>query len=370
MTLDLLLFIAVGLAIVHFGVPLAYYYYLKRRWLNKPWDIKRDPSYKPKVSIIVPTYNEVESIWKKLDDIYTQDYPRELIEVIIADSRSKDRTLEVAKKWVEVHRDLNLKIVVETERKGKLYALLKALGHISPDSDVVVFTDADAFWEPSSISKAVSYLADSSVLSVTASIYYIDGNVHENLYRNYYNVVRVAESKIYATPVHNGPFLAIRADFLRKYGLPDFPGSDDSSFGSYVAFAGYRAIQADDIIVKEPVRGNQAMRRIRRAHHLIVNFLETKKYAKRRGVYKYNAVLEKIWKIEWWLHIVNPWLLLLSTILLFYVALKGYTIAFTILALGLILFAVKPYRVWIIQQVYLLLGMLKLLWTREVSWRG
>jgi len=291
--LEALTLVAVALALLHFGFPLAYYAYLKARWLRRPWSVRRDPSYRPRVTVIVPTYNEVEFIWKKLDDIYAQSYPSELIEVIVADSGSKDGTLEVAKKWVEVHRDLNLKIVVETERKGKLYALLKALEHVSPNSDVVVFTDADAFWGPSSISKAVSYLADPTVSSVTASIYYIDCSVHESLYRNYYNALRVAESKIYATPVHNGPFLAIRADFLRKYGLPDFPGSDDSSFGSYVAFAGYRAMQADDIVVKEPVRGNQAMRRIRRAHHLIINFLETKKYAKRRGIYRYNAAFEK-----------------------------------------------------------------------------
>jgi len=369
MTLDLLLIAAVGLAVVHFGTPLAYYYYLKKWWLNKPWNIRRDPSYKPKVSIIVPTYNEVEFIWKKLNDIYAQGYPSELIEVIIADSGSKDGTLEVAKKWVEVHRDLNLKIVVETERKGKLYALLKALEYVSPDSDVVVFTDADAFWEPSSISKAVSYLADPTVSSVTASIYYIDGNVHENLYRNYYNVLRVAESKIYATPVHNGPFLAIRADFLRKYGLPDFPGSDDSSFGSYVAFLGLRAIQVDDIVVKEPERGNQFHRKVRRAQHLLLSFLKTKRYAKKFGFYRRAKQFEKIWKVEWWLHVVNPWLLFACITLLLLGAFYGSLIALTLLGLGLVLLMSKLYRTWILQQLYLLIAALRNLWTRGIVWR-
>jgi glycosyltransferase involved in cell wall biosynthesis len=368
MHLDILLIVAVGLALVHFGFPLAYYCYL-RKWLNKPWDVRRDPGYKPRVSIIVPTYNEVEFVWKKLDDIYAQDYPRELIEVIITDSGSKDGTLEVVKEWVHDHMDLDLKLVVDPRRKGKLYALLKALNYVSPDSKVVVFTDADAFWEPSALSKMTSYFADPSVGSVTACIYYTDVDIHEETYRDYYNVVRVAESKMHATPIHNGPFLAIRADLLRKYGLPDFPGSDDSSFGSFIAFAGYRAIQVDDIVVREPIRGSQVWRRIRRAHHLIINFTTTKKYAKKRGIYKYNRVFENIWRIEWWLHIVNPWLLLLSAILLVLIAVSGSLIALAPIGAGLALLVLNIYRVWILQQAYLIMAMLRSLWTKETMWR-
>jgi len=72
------LFLGLGLALAHFGFPLAYYYYLKEKWLRKPWDVRRDPGYKPRVSVIVPTYNEAGLIEGKLDDLAGQDYPREL----------------------------------------------------------------------------------------------------------------------------------------------------------------------------------------------------------------------------------------------------------------------------------------------------
>jgi cellulose synthase/poly-beta-1,6-N-acetylglucosamine synthase-like glycosyltransferase len=77
--MDLLLAIAITLALVHFGFPLSYYLYLKRKWLNKPWDIRRDPSHKARVSIIVPTYNETLLIESKLDDIARQNYPKEVM---------------------------------------------------------------------------------------------------------------------------------------------------------------------------------------------------------------------------------------------------------------------------------------------------
>src|SRR5208337_2416794 len=130
-----------------------------------------------------------------------------------------------------------------------------------------------------------------------------------------FNTVRVAESKIHSTPVHNGPLLAIRTEFLRKIGFPNFPGSDDSAFGSLVAFAGYRAIQIDTATVHEYVRGNRLRRKIRRAACVLLNFRHTKKYAKKTNVYV-RSRFETVWRMEWWLHVVNPWILFAGIILL------------------------------------------------------
>jgi len=359
---------ALALALIHFTTPLAYYTYLKTTWLNKPWNINRDPNYKPKVTVIVPTYNEAKFIEKKLDDIYSQDYPRNLVDIIVIDSASTDGTPELVKKWHSEHKDANLKLVVEPERRGKLYAILEALKHVHVESDIVVFTDADAFWEPRALNKAVAYFADPTVGAVTASITYTDNNTRENIYRSYYNKVRICESKIYSTPAQNGPFQAFRAELIWKYGLPDFPGSDDSSFGSYIAFTGYRAIQVDDVSVKEPVRGSEFRRKIRRAQHLILNFLKTRNYAKRKGAYKYVKQFEKIWWIEWWLHIVNPWLLLISILLVIVATYKGLLTSTVVLIFGIALLIFKPYRVWIMQQIYLLLASLRNILTKEVTW--
>jgi len=52
------------------GSPTKGFLYLRARYLNKPWGIKVDENYKPKVTIIVPTYREAEFIWDKLNDIY------------------------------------------------------------------------------------------------------------------------------------------------------------------------------------------------------------------------------------------------------------------------------------------------------------
>lgn len=85
---------ALVLVAIRFGVPLAYYWYLKTGWLNRSWSTGVDPSYIPMISIVVPTYNEVSFIEEKLDNIYDQEYPRNGIEVIVVDSGSTDGTPE------------------------------------------------------------------------------------------------------------------------------------------------------------------------------------------------------------------------------------------------------------------------------------
>jgi len=80
---NVLTLLALALALTHFSIPLLYYLYLRSRWLNKPWDIKKDPSYRPRVTIIVPTYNEAGLIESKLDNIFEQDYPKDLMSIIV-----------------------------------------------------------------------------------------------------------------------------------------------------------------------------------------------------------------------------------------------------------------------------------------------
>ena len=67
------------------------YYLFMIRMSRKSQGTGRESNYHPKVSIVVPTYNEETTIEKKLGNLMTQDYEGE-IETIIVDSASSDRT--------------------------------------------------------------------------------------------------------------------------------------------------------------------------------------------------------------------------------------------------------------------------------------
>jgi succinoglycan biosynthesis protein ExoA len=64
-----------------------------------------------KVSVIVPCYNEQATIRQLLDAIYHQTYPRNEIEVVIADGLSSDHTRTVITEYQQEHPDLEIRVI-------------------------------------------------------------------------------------------------------------------------------------------------------------------------------------------------------------------------------------------------------------------
>lgn len=71
---------------------------------------------RPTVSIIVPCYNEQDSIGRLLDAISAQTYPRERTEVLIADGMSQDGTRKAIAAFQQSHPDPVVRIVDNPER--------------------------------------------------------------------------------------------------------------------------------------------------------------------------------------------------------------------------------------------------------------
>jgi hypothetical protein len=64
----------------------------------------------------------------------------------------------------------------------------------------------------------------------------------EEGYRNYYNILRLAESKAYSTPIFLGELFALRKESLLKInGFPTDIGSDNSHTATEIASIGYRS---------------------------------------------------------------------------------------------------------------------------------
>ncbi|MFZ8856528.1 MAG: glycosyltransferase, partial [Candidatus Nanopusillus sp.] len=55
----------------------------------------------PKVSIIVPAYNEGKNIKNTLERLIDLEYPKDKLEIIVVDDGSKDNTYEIAKEYEE-----------------------------------------------------------------------------------------------------------------------------------------------------------------------------------------------------------------------------------------------------------------------------
>jgi cellulose synthase/poly-beta-1,6-N-acetylglucosamine synthase-like glycosyltransferase len=355
--------VALTLAGIHFGVPLAYYYYAKTKWLPKPWNIKVDENYRPKVTIILPTYNEEKIIEERLENIYNQTYPKELMEVIIVDS-SSDKTPEIVESWSKSHNDVSLSLIREGERRGKAFGLNEALKYAN--SNIVIIADADAFWPENALCETVKWFSDPSIGAVSclkkpSDIGFLGT---EEGYRNYYNILRIAESKAYSTPIFHGELAAFRRELLLKVnGFPTDIGSDDSHTATEIASMGYRSITPEIWVNEKVPKEDYASWKIRRAQHLIQHFIKATKLKIK------NKTFKKILATETYLHIINPWILLTATILLTVdMLLFKSTASLILLFVGSILLLIKEYRTWLTQQIYLMVAAIKNIKTKEIAW--
>jgi biofilm PGA synthesis N-glycosyltransferase PgaC len=215
-----------------FGVlalgPAAFIFFYMKRKSSGSWPTQVDSEYKPKVSIIIPTYNEASIIGYKLVNSSRLSYPKELLEIVIVDSNSTDDTAQIIKDF-SAKENLNIKLIVENVRKGKSHALNNALTQCC--GDIVIVSDADCFWPQDILQKALPYLADPSVGAIGGPKILFNSKQTwitrmEEGYLKSANFLRVGESKAGSTVFFEGGFSAFKKEALDRFD-PYGTGSDD-----------------------------------------------------------------------------------------------------------------------------------------------
>ncbi|PYS70206.1 MAG: glycosyltransferase family 2 protein [Acidobacteria bacterium] len=130
-------------------------------------------NYAPAVTMIITAYNEEHALAAKLENTLALDYPRELLEVMVASDCSTDRTDEIArafaKNGVLLHR--------QTQRLGKTAAQNAAVA--KAHGDIILFSDATSLYAPDVLQKMLPNFADESVGCVGGRLVYVDpGDTH------------------------------------------------------------------------------------------------------------------------------------------------------------------------------------------------
>ncbi|MET4081476.1 cellulose synthase/poly-beta-1,6-N-acetylglucosamine synthase-like glycosyltransferase [Pedobacter sp. UYP30] len=135
--LNLLKFLSNGLTFIYVILVLSFII----GWVKLPVFQLRSHSPKTKVSIIIAARNEEINIERTIKALLTQNYPKALIEVIIVDDQSTDRTAEI----VEGYASKGIKLLKLNPGKRlnsyKKKAIETAIGLSC--GDLIVTTDAD-----------------------------------------------------------------------------------------------------------------------------------------------------------------------------------------------------------------------------------
>lgn len=115
------------------------------------------------ISILIPAYNEEESISSTIQYIFCSDYPIE--EVIAIDDGSRDRTAEMVKKLMKKYRNLKL---LSKKNSGKADSINQALKIAR--GEIIAVLDADSYPERDAIKKMIGFFDDKKVGAVTSCI--------------------------------------------------------------------------------------------------------------------------------------------------------------------------------------------------------
>jgi len=94
----------------------------------------------PSVSIIIPTYNSARTLSFCLDSISTQIYPRDLLEIIIADAGSLDGTLGIIEGFKKSSEFQNCRVVSNPLKTGEAG---KAAGLKHATKEIIALIDSD-----------------------------------------------------------------------------------------------------------------------------------------------------------------------------------------------------------------------------------
>lgn len=130
-----------------------------------------------KLSIIMPCYNEKDTIEKILSEVEAVDLGSTKKEIIIVDDGSKDGTRDILKKLSKKNKSIQL--IFQKVNQGKGAALKK--GILASTGDVVVIQDADLEYDPQEY-KRLLYPIERGQADVVYGSRFIGGEPHRIIY--------------------------------------------------------------------------------------------------------------------------------------------------------------------------------------------
>jgi glycosyltransferase involved in cell wall biosynthesis len=194
----------------------------------------------PALSLIVAAHDEQSVIAARVANARALDYPRELLEVIVACDGCSDATASRA-------RGAGADVVLELARGGKIRAQDAAVGRAR--GAIVAFSDANALWEPEAARALVGAFADPRVGYACGQVRFVqaadgtDASNQEGVYWRYELALRWNESRLCSITAGNGAIYATRRDF---YILVDPIMGHDLSLPFNMVRRGLRAVYVPD----------------------------------------------------------------------------------------------------------------------------
>lgn len=210
------------IAYIYLGYPLLLRALPK---ISEP-TIDNKSSAPKKVTILIPAFNESSVIESTIRNKLAQNYPAELIQIIIISDESDDGTDEIVSTLSR--QDNRIHLLRQSPRQGKTSGLNLAMPQAT--GEIVIFSDANSHYHPDTIQNLVDCFNDPSVGYATGKMVYVnsEGSIIGDgcsAYMKYENYMRSLETQISSVVGVDGGIDAIRKELYQPMNadqLPDF----------------------------------------------------------------------------------------------------------------------------------------------------
>ena len=158
---------------------------------------QRLASHQPRVSVIIPAYNEANHIEACLTSFEQNQYPSDNVEIIVVDDGSNDTTKQI----VQSHSAGEL---IQQDHRGKVAALNKAYQHAT--HDIIVVADADTTVAADFLNRVTAPFQQPRVGAVSGAVtpkQNTNGFLHwfQTVEYYYNNLIRNAISTVFTTDI-------------------------------------------------------------------------------------------------------------------------------------------------------------------------
>lgn len=133
----------------------------------RPRRVRRG-EFEATVSVVITAYNEERDLTAKIENTLALDYPRNLLEIIVASDCSNDRTDEIACAFAE----RGVRLVRQPHRLGKTAAQNMAVEEAR--GEIILFSDATSLYERDVLKVLMPDFADPMVGCVAGRLIYVD----------------------------------------------------------------------------------------------------------------------------------------------------------------------------------------------------
>lgn len=221
-----------------------------------------ESNMQPTVSIIIAARNEEANLPAKLSNLELLNYPRDLLQIVIASDGSTDRTPEILREATP-----RIVPVILDESHGKANALSEAVKHAT--GDLLVFLDVRQSVDRDAVAELAACFADPSVGAVSGELLLetAEGTPSPDALGIYWKIekmVRKLESASGSVVGVTGAIYAIRRELFTP--IPQGTILDDLFVPMNIARMGRRVIFQPSAIARDRIfseKGKEFSRKVR-----------------------------------------------------------------------------------------------------------